>query len=79
MTRTLPAVALLLALAAPASAQKITVTGGRTDQTNVVVVAPLPAGTTAPNVVTLPDGLHAAPPRLAAAVGQASGPRYRST
>jgi hypothetical protein len=60
MTRTLPALALVLALAAPASAQKIAVTGGTTDQTNVVVVAPLPAGANAPNVVTLPDGLHAA-------------------
>ena len=60
MTRTLPALALLLALAAPASAQKIAVTGGKTDQTNVVVVAPLPAGSTDSNAVTLPDGLHAA-------------------
>jgi hypothetical protein len=60
MTRTLPALALLLALAAPAAAQKIDVTGGKTDQTNVVVVAPLPAGLTDTNTVTLPDGLHAA-------------------
>ena len=44
MTRTLSALALLLALALPASAQKIAVTGGKTDQTNAVVVAPLPAG-----------------------------------
>ena len=61
MTRTLPALALLLALAAPAAAQKVAVTGGKFDQTNVVVFAPLPAGgSTTPNVVTLPDGLHAA-------------------
>ena len=60
MTRTLLALALLLALAAPATAQKITVTGGKTDQANVVVVAPLPAGAADANSVTLPDGLHAA-------------------
>src|SRR5262245_56025002 len=60
MTRTLPALALLLAFALPASAQKIAVTGGKSDQTNVVVVAPLPAGANATNVVTLPNGLHAA-------------------
>ncbi len=63
MTRTLPALAFLLtlALAAPAHAQKIAVTGGKTDQANVVVYAPLPAGAAlAPNAVTLPDGLHAA-------------------
>ena len=65
MTRTLLTVALLLALAAPASAQKIAVTGGKTDGTNVVVVAPLPAGANAPNSVTLPDGLHAAAQRTA--------------
>ena len=59
MTRTLPALALLLALAVPATAQKIAVTGGKSDQTNVVVVAPLPAGAAAANSVTLPDGLHA--------------------
>jgi len=60
MTRTLPALALLLALAAPVAAQKIAVTGGKTDQTNVVVTASLPAGDAAPNAVTLPGGLHAA-------------------
>ena len=60
MTRTLLAVAFLLAFAVPANAQKITVTGGKTDQTNEVITAPLPAGVAAPNVVTLPDGLHAA-------------------
>ncbi len=60
MIRTLPALALLLALAAPAPAQKIAVTGGKLDDTNVVVTAKLPAGATAPNAVTLPDGLHTA-------------------
>jgi hypothetical protein len=59
MTRTLLASLLLLALALPATAQKITVTGGTTDSTNAVVVASLPTGVTAPNSVTLPDGLHA--------------------
>ena len=59
MTRTLPAFALLLACAIPASAQKIAVTGLKTDQVNAVVVAPLPAGANATNVVNLPDGLHA--------------------
>jgi hypothetical protein len=59
MTRTLPALVLLLALALPASAQKIVVTGLKTDQANVVVVAPVPAGANATNVVNLPDGLHA--------------------
>ncbi|MBM3982106.1 MAG: hypothetical protein FJ304_17955 [Planctomycetes bacterium] len=59
MTRTLPALAVLLALAAPAPAQKLTITGGATDQTNVVVVAPLPANAAGANSVTLPDGLHA--------------------
>ena len=59
MTRTLPALALLFAGAIPASAQKIAVTGLKTDQTNVVVTAPLPAGASAANVVNLPDGLHA--------------------
>ncbi len=60
MTRTLSALALVLALALPASAQKIAVTGGKTDQTNVVVAARLPAGgATIPNSVTLPGGMHA--------------------
>ena len=65
MTRTLPALALLLAIALPATAQKVAVTGGKTDQTNVVVAAPLPAGADAANSVTLPDGLHAAAQRTA--------------
>lgn len=60
MTRKLLAFALLLAVALPASAQKIAVGGLKTDQTNVVVTAPLPAGANATNVVNLPDGLHAA-------------------
>jgi len=60
MTRTLLALALSLALAAPALGQKIAVTGGKIDYTNVVVVAPLPASDTPSNTVTLPDGLHAA-------------------
>ena len=60
MTRTLPALLLLLALATSAPAQKIAVTGGKTDQTNVVVTAKFSAGDAAPNVVTLPGGLHAA-------------------
>lgn len=65
MTRTLPALALLLALAAPAPAQKLTITGGATDQANVVVAAPLPANAAGVNSVTLPDGLHA-PAQVAA-------------
>lgn len=60
MTRTLPALALPLLFALPASAQKIAVTGGKTDQSNAVIFAPLPAGGNATNVVTLPNGLHAA-------------------
>jgi len=59
MTRSLPALALLLAAALPAAAGPIAVAGGKTDQTNVVVTAPLPAGgAAAPNAVTLPDGTH---------------------
>src|SRR6266545_3743251 len=65
MTRTLPTLAILLALALPAHAQKLTVTGGKADQTNAVVVAPLAAGANAANSVTLPDGLHAAAQRTA--------------
>jgi hypothetical protein len=63
MTRALPALALLLALAAPAAAQKIAVTGGKLDQTNVVVTAPLVGAAADANTVTLPDGLHAAAQR----------------
>lgn len=59
MTRTLPALALLLAVPLSAPAQKIRVTGGKSDQTNAVVAAPRPAGAAAPNAVTLPGGLHA--------------------
>jgi hypothetical protein len=59
MTRTLSALALSLALAATAAAQKITVTGGPADAAQVVVTARLPAGgATIPNTVTLPDGQH---------------------
>jgi hypothetical protein len=59
MIRTLPALALVFALAVPASAQKIAVTGGAADELNAVVAAPLPATAKAANSVTLPDGLHA--------------------
>lgn len=59
MTRTLSALSVVLALAAPAAAQKIDVTGLKTDQANVVVTAPLTANAETINVVTLPDGLHA--------------------
>jgi hypothetical protein len=50
----------LAALAvAPAQAQKIAVTGGKIEQSNVIVTARLPAGgSAAPNTVTLPDGMH---------------------
>ena len=59
MNRYAPALVLLLALAAPAAAQKIAVTDGKTDRTDVVVTAPLPAGgSTIPNTVTLFDGKH---------------------
>jgi len=58
MTRTLPALALLLA-AAPAHAQRLTVTGGPADAAQVVVSTPIPIATSvAPNAVTLPDGTH---------------------
>lgn len=54
----LPALALALA-AAPAAAQKIAVTGGKTDLTNAVVAARLPLGlSTIPNAVALPSGTH---------------------
>jgi hypothetical protein len=66
MTRTLLSLGLLLALAIPAGAQKITVTGGTADAADVVVVAPRPAN--AANAVTLPDGLHA--PAQASADGK---------
>jgi hypothetical protein len=59
MTRTLLALAVSLGVAATAAAQKVAVTGGKTDQTNVVVAARLPAGgSTVPNAVSLPDGTH---------------------
>lgn len=58
MTRTLLAVTLFGFCALPAAAQKVAVTGLKTDQTNVVVTAPLAAA--GANSVTLPDGLHAA-------------------
>jgi hypothetical protein len=52
---------LALVLAAwpvsPAAAQKIAVTAGKTDLTNVVVAAPFPADG-AKNAVALPDGMH---------------------
>jgi Methane oxygenase PmoA len=51
--------ALPTLFAAPAAAQKIAVTGGKTDETNVVVSARLPAGgATVANTVALPDGTH---------------------
>jgi hypothetical protein len=60
MPRTLPALALLIAAAAPAYAQRLTVTGGPADAAQVVVSTPLPTATSvAPNAVTLPDGSHA--------------------
>lgn len=75
MTRLLPLSSLLL-LAAPATAQTLTVAGGKSDLTNAVVTAPLPAGVAeSVNVVELPDGRHAAaqvtdPPLLADAKGK---------
>ena len=60
MTRLLPLPVLLL-LAAPAAAQTLTVAGGKSDLTSVVVTAPLPAGVAESiNVVELPEGRHAA-------------------
>lgn len=61
---------LLLLAAAPAHAQRLTVTGGPADASQVVVSTPLPlAASVIPNAVTLPDGTHAAaqvvPPALA--------------
>jgi len=51
--------ALVALVAAPIQAQKIAVTGGKVDQTNVIVTARLPAGgSTVANTVTLPDGMH---------------------
>lgn len=72
MPRTLPALVLLLAAAAPAAAQRLTVTGGPADEAQVVVSTPVPAATSvAPNAVTLPDGTHVpaqvVPPALAEA------------
>ncbi|MBY0512422.1 MAG: PmoA family protein [Gemmataceae bacterium] len=57
MTRALSALALTVALAATAAAQKVTVTGGPADAAQVVVAAPL-TGNTLANTVTLPDGTH---------------------
>jgi hypothetical protein len=57
MKPTLSALALLAAVGT-AAAQKVTVTGGAKDSTNVVVFAPLPGA--AANTVTLPDGTHTA-------------------
>ncbi len=57
--KTLLSAFILLVIVAPVAAQKITITGGKTDEANVVVSVPLPAGgNAAPNAVTLPDGLH---------------------
>jgi len=69
MPRTLPVLLLLLA-AAPAQAQRLTVTGGPADAAQVVVSTPVPlAASVIPNAVTLPDGTHVpvqgVPPALA--------------
>jgi hypothetical protein len=57
--KSLLAALVLAALPLAAHAQKISVTAGKTDLTNVVVAAPLPpGGAAAPNSVTLPDGMH---------------------
>ena len=59
MTRTLLVLCLWLGIAVPAIAQKIAVTGGKTDLANVVVSARLPLGAASiPNTVALPDGSH---------------------
>ncbi len=59
MIRTLSTLALLLVAAAPALAQKLTITGGKNDETHVVVAAQMPKGSAkAFNSVTLPDGKH---------------------
>ena len=58
MIRTLFVLAAAVGLVAPAAAQKITVTGGAVDETNVVVTARLPDGAASANTVTLPDGTH---------------------
>jgi len=58
MIRTLLVLAAAAGFVAPVAAQKITVTGGAVDQTNVVVTARLPAGAATANTVTLPDGTH---------------------
>lgn len=59
MTRAPLALLALLSTALAARADKIAITGGATDQTNAVVVAPL-ARAEGVNSVTLPSGLHAA-------------------
>jgi len=61
---------LLLLAAAPAHAQRLTVTGGPADAAQVVVSTPVPpAASVVPNAVTLPDGTHVpvqvVPPALA--------------
>ena len=58
MIRTLLVLAAAVGFVAPATAQKITVTGGAVDETNVVVTARLPDGAASANTVTLPDGTH---------------------
>jgi hypothetical protein len=60
MIRMLAAAAILIAVATPAWSQKITISGSQSDQANAIVAAPLPAGLSDTNTVTLPDGLHAA-------------------
>jgi hypothetical protein len=50
----------LFVAAAPLYSQTITITGGKTDEVNVVVRVPVTKGDSAPNAVTLPDGLHTA-------------------
>jgi hypothetical protein len=60
MPRASLALLALFSTALAARADKIAISGGATDQTNVVVVAPLPASATGANSVTLPSGLHAA-------------------
>jgi hypothetical protein len=60
MLRTAPAFLLLLAAPAAGQAPPLVVTGGKLDQTNAVVFAPLPKNLPAGvNVVELPDGQHA--------------------
>ncbi|HJZ55471.1 MAG TPA: DUF6807 family protein [Gemmataceae bacterium] len=57
MTRALSTLALLFALPALAAADaKITVTGGKTDEANVVCTAPVPAGEAAVQYLKQPNG-----------------------